>query len=101
SSPCCMVVPVQPVPGLEGDYIFHSQNRVIELNRNKPSSIYCSGIQVIHPAKINSLCHPVEDFYSLWAQLINKDQLYCSNVYPEKWFAVDTLQQLEMINKYV
>lgn len=98
-SPACMVVPVQPVPGLDGDYIFHEQNIVVELNRNKPSPIYCSGIQVLNPKTINENCQPVEDFYAVWMQLIKTRQLYSSNIYPDKWFAVDTMEQLEMINK--
>ena len=98
-SPSCMVVPVKPVPGLEGDYIFHTSNRVIELNRQKPSDIYCSGIQLLNPYRINQLCEATEDFYSVWVQLIAQNQLYCSNVYPKKWFTVDTMEQLDMVNK--
>lgn len=98
-SPPCLVVPVQPVPGLEGDYIFHDKNRVLELNRHKPSDIYCSGIQLINPYRVNQYCEPTEDFYALWMQLIEKSKLYCSNVYPNKWFTVDTMEQLAMVNK--
>jgi len=98
NSPACLVVPVQPVEGLEGDYIFHDQNRVTELNRHKPSTMYCSGIQLLNPAKVNQYCDPAEDFYSVWSQLISKHQFYCSNVYPNKWFTVDTMAQLEFIN---
>ncbi len=99
NSPACMVVPVKPVPGLEGDYIFHDKNRVIELNRHKPSEMYCSGIQLLNPAMINKYCTPTDDFYSLWMQLIQQNQLFCSNIYPEKWFTVDTMEQLAIVNK--
>jgi NDP-sugar pyrophosphorylase family protein len=98
-SPHCMVVPVKPVEGLDGDFIFHENNRVTELNRNKPSDIYCSGIQVLNPGKINKNCEPSDDFYALWMQLIKEGQLFSSNIYPNKWFAVDTLEQLALINK--
>lgn len=98
NSPACLVVPVRPVEGLEGDYIFHEKNRVVELNRHKPSDSYCSGIQLLNPAKINRYCEPAEDFYSVWTQLIRQEQLFCSNVYPNKWFTVDTMAQLEFIN---
>jgi NDP-sugar pyrophosphorylase family protein len=101
NSPACIVVPVKPVPGLEGDYIFHDNNRVLELNRHKPSDIYCSGIQLINPFKVNQYCDATEDFYSLWMQLIAQNHLYCSNVYPKKWFTVDTMEQLEIANKEV
>lgn len=93
-----MVVPVKPVAGLEGDYIFHDNNRVTELNRSKPSDRYCSGIQLINPAAVNKYCTATEDFYSVWSQLIEKSMLYCSTVYPKKWFTVDTMAQLEFAN---
>lgn len=31
--PACMIVPVRPVAGLDGDYIFHRDNVVTELKR--------------------------------------------------------------------
>ena len=101
NSPPCIVVPVKPVEGLEGDFIFHENNRVTELNRHKPSDIYCSGIQLLNPAAMNRLCKETEDFYSLWKQLIEQNLLFCSNVYPKKWFTIDTMAQLEAANKIV
>ena len=97
--PACMVVPVRPVEGLDGDFIFHENNVVTELNRHKPTGMYCSGIQVLNPKKINDLTEPSDNFYDVWSQLISKQQLYCSNIYPDKWFAVDTVEQLDRINK--
>ncbi|WP_084438858.1 nucleotidyltransferase family protein [Algoriphagus mannitolivorans] len=97
-NPACMVVPVQPIEGLVGDFIHHSNNQVIKLDRNDPSPTYCSGIQVLNPARINSLLDPVEDFGELWHQLILQKQLYTSSVLPEKWFTVDTLEQLTHMN---
>jgi len=98
-SPPCMVVPVKPIEGLEGDYIFYDeQNRVTALTRTKKNDIYCSGIQVLNPAKINALMEACDNFYQLWGNLIAVQQLRCSNIYPEKWFAVDTLAQLNQAN---
>ncbi len=99
SDPACMLVPVKPVPGLEGDYIFHSSGVVTELSRNKPSDIYCSGIQIINPAKINRLVNYNDNFYAVWSGLIPMKQLCCSDIYPRKWFTVDTEQQLDFLNK--
>ncbi len=95
NNPACMVVPVKPVEGLEGDYIFHENNRVKKLSRFEVSETYCSGIQVLNPCKINKLVPPVENFYDLWSSLIEKNELYCSNTLPSKWFAVDTVEQLQ------
>ena len=93
-----MVVPVTPVPGLDGDYIFHKQGLVTELNRNKPSAAYCSGIQILNPFRINELIAPSEDFYLTWNELIKKSALYCSEIYPDRWFTIDTVEQLNSLN---
>ncbi len=97
--PPCMVVPVTPIEGLEGDFIFYEKNIVTALSREKKSNIYCSGIQVLNPAKINALMAPCDNFYQLWQNLIARQQLFCSNIYPDKWLAVDTLDQLASANK--
>lgn len=94
-SPACMVVPVAPVPGLEGDYIFHEGNVVTELNRHKPAATYCSGIQVLNPKEVQRLAPAEGDFTKVWAQLIAKRQLYVSSVRPSKWFSVDTVADLK------
>ena len=96
-SPACMLVPVEPIAGLEGDYISHQNNVVKKLSRTEPTNIYCSGIQVLNPAKVNQLIEPADNFYGVWSQLINKNQLYCSHTYPSKWFAVDTMEQLQRL----
>ncbi len=96
-APACMVVPVKPVPGLEGDYIFHDGNVVRKLDRNDPSEMYCSGIQVLNPKKINCLIEEADNFYDVWSRLIDIKQLYCGDVYPSKWYVADTLQQLSVI----
>lgn len=95
--PACMVIPVAPIDGLEGDYIFHENNVIKKLSRETPSNIYCSGIQILNPAKINALIKPADNFYEVWSQLMEKNQLYCSHTYPSKWFAVDTMEQLQRL----
>lgn len=97
-SAACMLVPVVPVPGLEGDYIFRDGHIVTELNRHKVSDIYCSGIQILNPFKINLLTEEGKDFYSVWEQLIQQKQLVVSSIYPSKWLSVDTLEQLTQLN---
>lgn len=97
--PACMLVPVEPVAGLDGDYIFHRRNVVVELSRSKKSDIYCSGIQIINPAKLNRLTNEVSDFYSLWSQLIRQEQVIASRIRPTRWFAVDTMEQLSRLHQ--
>lgn len=97
-APACMLVPVIPIPGLEGDYIFQERNIVTAIDRNKPSDRYCSGIQIINPYQINRLTRASEDFYQVWNQLIERQQVHSSAIYPKRWFAVDTLSHLETLN---
>ena len=90
----CMVVPVKLIPMIEGDYIDHDNGIVTRIQREKPTDLYCSGIQVLNPARIVSLTSNAENFYSIWNQLIAQQQLSASSVYPYPWFCVDTLEQL-------
>lgn len=96
--PPCMIVPVHPVAGLEGDYIFHDEHVVTGISRERETGIYCSGIQILNPSKIVEHTREGESFYSVWQQLIEQRKLMISSVYPNKWFAVDTLEQLKQVN---
>lgn len=98
-SPPCMLVPVRPINGLEGDYIFHKNGIVTQLDRNTPTEIYCSGIQILNPCYVNSLINECEDFGEVWRQLIEMKKLSVSSVYPKKWISIDTVQQLMLARK--
>ncbi len=97
-SPPCMLVPVRPVLGLDGDYIFSEGPVVTRLSRTDPSDVYCSGVQVLNPYQINLLTREGPGFYSTWEQLMAEEKLLVSSIYPKKWFAVDTLEQLVTLN---
>ena len=98
-SPACMVVPVEPVEGVEGDYVVaDDRRRVTELTREPRSRLFCSGIQVLNPARVNALTPPTEDFHEVWGALIVARELGCSGTMPERWYAVDDLSQLRTIN---
>lgn len=98
--PACMVVPVKPLPGLAGDFIeSDSQGHVLSLSRDVPQPTYCSGIQVLNPALVRRLTTPSENFTDLWPQLMRQRQLKVSSVYPDRWFSVDTIDDLERLNR--
>jgi NDP-sugar pyrophosphorylase family protein len=97
--PACMLVPVRPVPGLEGDYIYQENHVVTGISRLRETEIYCSGIQLLNPYRLNQITTQGESFYDVWQQLIGQKQLLVSSVYPKKWFAVDTIEQLANLNK--
>ncbi len=97
-APACMLVPVRPMPGLDGDYIFSDGPVVTRLSRTDQSDVYCSGVQVLNPCRIKQLTREGESFYSTWEQLMAEEKLLVSSIYPKKWFAVDTLDQLVSLN---
>jgi NDP-sugar pyrophosphorylase family protein len=97
--PECFLVPVKPVKDLEGDYI-HKKNFVVtKLSRKSKSDIYCSGIQIINPYKINRIVKNADDFNQVWKKLIFKKKLIVSDVLPKKWFTIDNLKQLTFYRK--
>jgi NDP-sugar pyrophosphorylase family protein len=98
-APPCMLVPVRPVPGLDGDYLFHKGSRVTRISRVDVTDQYCSGMQVLNPRRLNQITREGENFYSVWNQLIEQDQLFVSSLYPKRWFAVDTLEQLAILDR--
>jgi len=100
NSPPCMLIPVNPIKDLDGDYIFHKNNIVHNLSRNKISNIYCSGIQILNPFTINKIIKPCEDFNLLWKNLIKKKELLVSDQMPKKWFTVDNIKQFKRLKKF-
>ena len=93
-NPACMIVPVDPIIGIEGDSILDQDGVVYKLSREIKTNKYCSGIQVLNPYKINSLIGKCDDFYQVWNGLMEQSQLSASELYPNPWFSVDTLDQL-------
>ena len=69
-APACMVVPVVPIPMIQGDYVDHENGLVTRLQRKVPTDIYCSGIQVLNPAHVSALQQERdEDFTVIWQRL--------------------------------
>lgn len=97
--PAGMLVPVIPVPGIEGDFIRYDGDTVIAVKRNEPQDIYCSGMQVINPKKVSELIDRSDDFYQVWNGLIQNRQLKVAHIYPNHWYSVDTLEQLALSEK--
>jgi N-acetyl-alpha-D-muramate 1-phosphate uridylyltransferase len=97
--PACMLVPVIPVQGVEGDYIFDTDGLVENLSRTDKTPVYCSGIQVINPKQICQITGNKDDFYEVWQILIEQKKLYCSPAYPHPWLTVNTPEQLNFIKE--
>jgi hypothetical protein len=94
-----MIIPTKPVIGLSGDYISSKNNIVNSLSRKKKTGIYCTGIQVLNPKKINQKIKPTSDFNVLWKRLIKIKQLYVSDIEPKKWHTVDNIENYKNLKK--
>ena len=97
-SPACMVIPVKPVKGIDGDYIFHDDNIVNSIKRNRISEIYCSGVQIIDIKKINLKVKPTENFSDIWNSLITLKELYVSKHIASNWYSIDDVHHLDKAN---
>ena len=97
--PICMIIPTKPIKGLAGDYIFRKKNIIQGLSRKVKSDIYCTGIQVLNPKKINDKIKSTDDFNILWKRLIKNKQLYVSNIRPKRWFTVDNIENYKSLKK--
>lgn len=95
-SPECFLIPVKPIDKLEGDFIHREKNVVKYLSRKIKSDIYCSGIQIINPYKINKMIKNTSTFNEVWKKLIIKKKLKVSDILPKKWFTIDKLSQLKL-----
>ena len=99
--PICMLVPIYPVSGVEGDYIHAEDKRVIDLSRENQTALFCSGIQVINPRKINEEMSTQIDFNQVWNKLIIKNKLYCSEYYPYSWYTINTEKQYNEVKNNI
>lgn len=93
--PECFLIPVKPVKELEGDFIHRKNNLVTKLSRKLKSDIYCSGIQIVNPYRINKIVKNTTDFNKVWSKLIKKKKLKVSDVLPKNWFTIDNPNQLK------
>ena len=98
--PLCMIIPTRPVKGLACDYLFRKQNIIQKLSRKVKSDIYCTGIQVLNPKKINDKIKSTDDFNILWKRLIKIKQLYVSDIVPKKWYTVDNVDNYKQLKKF-
>ena len=94
-----MIIPTEPIKGLDGDYIFRKKNIIQKLSRKNKSDIYCTGIQVLNPKKINDKVKKTEDFNILWKRLMKIKQLYVSDIRPKKWYTVDSVNNYKNLKK--
>jgi NDP-sugar pyrophosphorylase family protein len=98
NAPANMIVPVKPIPMVEGDYVEQENGFVTRLQREVPTGLYCSGIQVLNPARVASLTKDEDGFYEIWNQLMAQRQLGATSLYPYPWLSVDTLEQLTSVS---
>ena len=93
-APACMLVPIAPVPGVDGDYLHLDGDAIVDVSRERRADVYCAGIQVLNPVRVRELAPPVEDFVAVWRALIPPRALRASRVHPDRWVSFDTTAQL-------
>ncbi len=94
-SPSIMVVGVEPVDGVAGDYIeYDESNTIVRLDRDNVTDKYCSGLQIINPFKVNDTTAECDNFYDVWKQLKYMGELKVSNVLPTKWRCYDDIKSV-------
>ena len=99
-SPACMIIPANPIEGIEGDFIVHdSKNFIQSLSRDDQTKIMSSGVQILNPAKINAITKSTQDFNDLWKQLIDLKEIKCSKNVLDSWYSVDDMVQLHHAKK--
>lgn len=94
NKPSCMIIPTSANSLFEGDFITHENNKITQISRESVTDIYASGCQIINPNFICNTTSTTSDFYTLWNQLINQQQLFCSNIKPTQWKSIDSLSQI-------
>lgn len=99
--PPCMVIPTQPVEGTSGDFIFQSDGVVTKLSRSETSDLYCCGLQILNPGAIAALAPQAMSFHQVWTALIHEGALMTASTQPERWLAVDTVEQLTEIDTWL
>ena len=90
--PAGCLVPVQTT--LDADTIISENNIVKSISRDYRTGLYASGVQILNPLAINQLTKPENNFYKVWANLIELQQLYVTKSMPTQWKIYDTLKDL-------
>ena len=99
NSPSCLIIPTKATESIEGDFIIKKEDgSILSIGRDEKTDLYCSGMQIINPKKINEKTTPVENFKFVWDQLISMGDIYCSEIYPSYWRSIDDLSQLKELN---
>lgn len=94
-APAIMMVGVNPVTGIDGDFIHcESNQRIININRNNKSLYYGSGLQVINPVVVNEMCNHTENFNDVWSVLMDSAEIKLSNIIPSYWKCYDKWSQI-------
>jgi len=94
-SPIIMVVGVEPVKGVDGDFIeYDGINTITNLSRENKTNRYCSGLQIINPHRVNLTTNKCDNFYGVWKQVMDAGHLKISNILPTKWKCYDDITQI-------
>jgi NDP-sugar pyrophosphorylase family protein len=77
-----------------GDKLVVEGNNITEITKEINTGTSSTGIQIINPKRINKLTTPENNFYQIWKQLININELLAIEPLFSKWYTFDTITQL-------
>ena len=83
---------------LKGDRILQSEGRVTSISQDGNIALLATGLQIINPGTLSPGLI-FDTFHDVWDDLISRQSLSVSRSQPTKWVAIDTLSDLEDVNK--
>jgi NDP-sugar pyrophosphorylase family protein len=91
-SPASCVVPVKS--NANADSLKLEGAKVLSIARDNTSTLRASGLQIVNPSKVTKAYDASDDFYRVWAALIELEMLHCSRVAPLRWKVFDTVSDV-------
>lgn len=82
---------------LKGDRIVHSEGRITSITQNLANYTLATGLQVINPGTLTPKVN-FDNFHQVWQDLMSQELLYVSRNQPKKWWAIDTISDLQKAN---
>ena len=95
-----LIVSTESFEGNHDKLDINNKNEVLSMNYQKGSGLIASGLQVLNINDLYDYPNVFNDFHDVWTYLISNKRLHVSELQPEKWINVDTVEDLEKIKTF-
>ena len=95
-----LIVSTESFEGNHDKLAINSKNEILSMSYQKGSGLIASGLQVLNTNDLYDYPAVFNDFHDVWEYLISKKKLHISELQPEKWINVDTVEDLEKIKTF-